>query len=376
MFNKLRPNKRASALNILHLSAYNIANIPYLLSKGINDLTEHRSICATLIFPYCDYIKYPEDLMLSNNMTPNMLRELILEADIIHIHNSIHQIIDHPQLPSIKRLLTSKQNKFLHGHGTYHRVYSDLIEQLKKEMGGFQDIIATPDTALVAKFPNAKYLPNPINIENYKRFQTKDTSTLDVIKIAHSPTYRPSKSTHYLETIIIPELQKKYADKIQFEYIFNKSNEECLNLRSNCILNFDQILVGTYGLGAQESVAQGLIPIVRIGSKADEYLKKHFGFDHPFLVTTKPNQEDQFDSIISLVDVGSDKTPPSEEEITKSTLLIEGFEEQLLTTMMTLLDNYEYREQVRSNQIEWLSKTHSLPLIIESLIEYYLNNMK
>lgn len=377
IFNKLRPKKGFSSLNILHLGAYNIANVPYTLSQGLNSLTEHRSICTTLIHPYCDYLKYPEDLMLSDNLSPSLLFELIREADIIHMHNSLHQIVDNPQLRGIDELLASKSNKFLHAHGTYHRVYSDLIEKIKIRCGGeFKDIIATPDNALVSQFPEAKYIPNPIKVEEYRRYYIRDELDTAPIKIAHSPTHRPSKSTHYLEQVILPELQKRSSKKIHVEYIYNKSNDDCLTSRSNCILNFDQILIGTYGLGAQESIAQGLIPIVRIGSKTSNYLKVHFGFDHPFLITTSPDQEKQFEDIISVVDVGSDKSPPPEIEITTKTLEIQGFSEQLITTTLTLIESYKYRNDVRIDQLNWLKKTHDLPIVIDVLIKHYLTNLK
>ena len=361
-------SEKTTGTKILHLSSYNIANVPYLLSKGLNDHTSCRSICVTFILPFCDYIKYPEDYMMGINIAANEVVALIKEADIIHIHNNLTELIHHAKTYRIdlESLLKAKRRVILHGHGTYHRAYKDKIEALRKKIR-FTDILATPDNLLLSEYPGSKFLPNPIDVSRITQ-KHKDSPDAKIFKMAHSPTNRTGKSTDYLEKVILPELKKTLP--IESQYIYRTTNRECLNIRSQCVLNFDQILVGTYGIGVQESIAQQIIPIVRISKSVGDFINDFFGFPHPFLLTTETDEHEPiFDKMI--LDLSHYSTAPAESNLTQRTLAIPGLKEEILDLYSKLLNSYELREKCRKEAYDWLLKTHDIPVVAKRLEEYY-----
>lgn len=368
-FNLYREEKISSTgLKIVHLSSYNIANIPYLLSKGLNKYSNNSSVCVTFTLPFCDYIKYPEDYMYGINLDKNGVVRLIQEADIIHLHNSIDELLYHARRGGLdlQKLLSTKKNIILHGHGTYHRAYKNNIEKYRK-IFNFTDILATPDALLMSNYPAATFIPNPIEVD---LTTPKFIDNQEIIKISHSPTNRKIKSTDYFEKIIFPVLKNKFKDKIQLKYIYKSTNQECLKIRSECAINFDQILIGAYGVGAQESLSQRIIPLVRISREVEEIINSYFNNSHPFLLRTKTKEDEKFyNRIVS--DLSYYRTSPAEDQITKRTLEIPKIKNQMIEELEKLIDSPSYREYMRDTGFNWIRQTHDLPIVIKKLLNYY-----
>lgn len=105
------------------------------------------------------------------------------------------------------------------------------------------------------------------------------------IRIAHAPTSRDAKGTHFIISAI-NQLMKKGRD-IQFDLIENRSHMETLRAIRECDLFVDQLVVGWYGGVAVEAMALGKPVICHIDSDQANKIGE-MGRDLPFIIAT-PN---------------------------------------------------------------------------------------
>ena len=283
-------------MNILWIANDNCANNPYTIVKTINDhFSEHH---AELIMSKPNYLKYPSGTLVSDITIQEFINK-INNADIIHLNEPVCSGLYPPEANQhfkgssdkviLWNLLTKKHIVFRHSNGTYGRNNYKQINSFC-QLHNIYQTVSTPD--LLKLICPSKWLPQPTDLAN-KIHRFKPPKFTGKIKISHSPTDRYFKSTDYFLTVI-SELKREGYD-IELNLIENQTHEQCMNLRRESHIHFDQFLLGAYGRAAVEGLAIGQIVVVGL-KNIIEYVP-----GHPFVNTTHFSLKDSLLSAISIL---------------------------------------------------------------------------
>lgn len=273
--------------SILHIGS--IAGVPQELSAAQRRLGQRSDV---LSFEFYDFgyrtdFHYPIKLDYSSRRSIcisnpiNLMRKMPLllpiarNYDLLHFHYSsgLPFGLDFP----LWRLL--KKKVVMHHHGTdirnkgEHWLYSRLAQQI---------FVSTPDLLEWSK--DAIWLPNPLNLERYPYVGVRNQhpNEPDSIKILHAPSKRWLKGTEHVLSAI--KKLKNEGYNIELILIENTPHDEALTYYKQADIVVDQLLIGWYGMLAQECMALGKPVCVYLREDLQGYMPTQ-----PMLNTTADN---------------------------------------------------------------------------------------
>jgi len=189
------------------------------------------------------------------------LYDLIKECDILHYHG---QAVSEGYRDLVMWSGIMNKPVILHHHGSEvrNKKYPKFAGNLVKHR-----YVSTPD--LLEFVPDAEWLPNPVNLDNFKY---SEPDTAGSLKILHAPTSRPVKNT---EAVLdaISQLESDGMD-IQFTLIENSQHSELISQVSKHDLVIDWLnpKFGIYGVFSIESMALGRTVICTL---TDSFYEKY-----------------------------------------------------------------------------------------------------
>ncbi|OPY49923.1 MAG: hypothetical protein A4E49_03005 [Methanosaeta sp. PtaU1.Bin112] len=246
--------------SILHIGS--IAGVPQGLSAAQRRLGQRSDVLSFEFedFGYLTDYHFPIKLDYSSRRSIyfenplNLLQKMPLllpiarDYDLLHFHYSsgLPFGLDFP----LWRLLNKKV--VMHHHGTdirqkgEHWLYARLAQRI---------FVSTPDLLEWSK--DAIWVPNPLDIEMYPYVGSGNTSAndLDSVKILHAPSRRRLKGTEHVLRAI-KEL-KREGYNIELILVENTSHVDAIENYKRADIVVDQLLIGWYGMLAQECMALG-----------------------------------------------------------------------------------------------------------------------
>ncbi len=257
--------------SVLHIGS--IAGVPQELSSAQRRLGMKSDV---LSFEYDDFgyrtdYHYPikldyssrRSIYLSNpvNLLKKMPRLLPIakKYDLLHFHYSsgLPFGLDLP----LWRVLGKKV--VMHHHGSDIRLKREpwLYSRLAQKI-----FVSTPD--LLKWSREATWIPNPIDLERYQYVGVK--SSVDSVKILHAPSRRRLKGTEkVLEAV---KKLKNEGYPVDLMLIENTPHSEAIEYYKQADIVVDQLLIGWYGMLAQECMALGKPVCVYIREDLREFM--------------------------------------------------------------------------------------------------------
>ncbi|WP_238900095.1 glycosyltransferase [Clostridium sp. YIM B02500] len=260
-----------SKLKVIH-GTMEIANQAYTMTEGLKKL----GIESKTLNYYPNYLGYKSDYILDVNSfkdineanieTKIIASKMIAENDVFHFYFGTSLTLDYSDLPLLKELGKKVIMQYV---GSDVRMYSKAIklnkyvnvkkneDQIKRKLELISryvpDCLVDYELAEYVKdyHTNIHYIRATINLNEYKLIQ--ETHNLK-LKIVHAPTSPEFKGTKYILKAI-EELKEKYD--FDFELVQGTSHEQATKIYEKADLIIDQILAGSYGLFAVESMAMG-----------------------------------------------------------------------------------------------------------------------
>jgi glycosyltransferase involved in cell wall biosynthesis len=273
--------------SILHIGS--IAGVPQELSAAQRRLGMRSDV---LSFEFRDFgyradFHYPIKLDYSSRRSiyfsnpRNILRKMPLllpiamDYDLLHFHYSsgLPFGLDFP----LWRMLHKKV--VIHYHGTDIRnkggpwVRSRFAQRI---------FVSTPD--LLEWSRDATWIPNPLDLEMYPNVGVRESrpEDSDSIKILHAPSKRRLKGTEHVLSAI--KRLKNEGYNIELILVENIPHNEAIEYYKQADIVVDQLLIGWYGMLAQECMALGKPVCVYLREDLLGYIPSH-----PMLNTTPDN---------------------------------------------------------------------------------------
>jgi Tfp pilus assembly protein PilF len=248
---------KKTGMNMAIIADFNIAGQLTQLFRLINEKTIHRARC---IIVHDDYLSYDKDLVLSDNKPDDFetALKIIENADFYHIGRFPVKIGDldladylRPDNAVIQYFGSDLRND---GFNIYNWHKSNRIVGL-----------SAWDYTMLKDSPFFYHINMMFDASRVKRAPYPEGT----LKIVHPTTNRNIKKTElFLNTI--DRLRREGCD-IEPVLIEHKTNQECLDLKSQAHLTYDQISVGIYGVSAIESMAAGHVVFGGISNFAASY---------------------------------------------------------------------------------------------------------
>lgn len=266
-----------------------VAGVPQNISAAQRRLGRRSDV---LSFEYHDF-GYPTDfhypikldysskrsIYLSNpiNLLQKMPRlfPIAKDYDLLHFHYSsgLPFGLDFP----LWRLLHKKV--VIHHHGTDIRYKGEhwFLNRFAQRI-----FVSTPD--LLEWSQNAIWIPNPLDLELYPYVGVKEIreNDADPIKIIHAPSKRILKGTE--DVLRAVKQLKSQGYNIKLFLVENTPHKEALEYYKQADIVIDQLLIGWYGMVAQECMALGKPVCVYLREDLEGYIPSH-----PMLNTTRDN---------------------------------------------------------------------------------------
>lgn len=198
---------------------------------------------------------FPADIEWTPRTEPE-IRELIRDADVLHLNNSPRPLMHF-------RIAARGKPLLLHHHGTLFRNDPEWMLERARQMRAVQAVSTVDlqrfDPKVLHWLPSAYDLDELAAIRQVER-RPEDGRVL----IAHAPSNRSTKHTELL-IAAVGELQ---ADglPVDLDLIERVGNAECLRRKARADILFDQLAYG-YGCNSIEAWGMG-IPVV---SGSDEW---------------------------------------------------------------------------------------------------------
>ena len=266
-----------------------IAGVPQELSAAQRRLGQRSDVLSFEFyhFGYRTDFHYPikldysswRSIYLSNPI--NLLRKMphllpiARDYDLLHFHYSsgLPFGLDFP----LWRVLNKKV--VMHHHGTdirhkgEHWLYTRLAQRI---------FVSTPD--LLEWSRDAIWVPNPLDLEMYPYVGAKNqqSNEMDSIKILHAPSRRRLKGTEHVLSAI--KKLKNEGYNIELILVENTPHKEALEYYKRADIVVDQLLIGWYGMLAQECMALGKPVCVYLREDLQGYMPSQ-----PMLNTTVDN---------------------------------------------------------------------------------------
>lgn len=323
-----------------------IANQVSTLTKEINRCSS--GYIASDYNYYPSYLNYKNSNIIdlnsfnsiseANIIIKDRIKHEILNNDIFHFHFGTSLCLDNMDLPVLKKYNKKifmqhwgsdvRRRSISFKYNPYTRVKFDdeniIVEKLEKLSQYIDNCIVNDyEMYLSVKdfYKNIYYLPQAINLDNYKVSSEK----FEKFTIVHAPTNKEVKGSLYILQAI-ERLKKEYD--FDFITVENMPHNEAKKIYAKADLIIDQILLGAYGLFAIESMALGKPVITYI---CDEF-KKLYPDDLP-IISANPHN--------------------------------------IYNVIKHLLDNKECLNELGNKSRRYIEKVHDVNNVVERLIEIY-----
>ncbi|CBH22460.1 conserved protein of unknown function [Acetoanaerobium sticklandii] len=302
--------------NILH-GTIEIANQMNTLTRGLSNM----GFSAKSLNYYPSYLKYKadyeidlykgNDVNVANNISKKLASRFINENDIFHFHFGTSLTLDYSDLPLLKEL---QKKVVMQYWGSDVRLYSkavklnpyikvkdmneDMIKRKVELISKYiPDCIVDYELAEYVKefHDNIHYTKVAIDLEKYE-YTYDDNLTNSKFMIVHAPTSPEHKGTDY----IIKALSELNVDfDFELKLVQGMSNEEATKIYMKADLIIDQILAGSYGVFAVESMAMGK-PVI---SWISDFMKEKYPDDLPIISANPDNIKNTLEYILKNKDI-------------------------------------------------------------------------
>jgi len=248
-------------ITILHVGS--IAGVPQELSRAQRKLGFKSDVLSFQPheFEYEVEIYHPTKSPFPLKYVEKMLAfsRVVNDYDILHFH--YRSVVPFGfDLPLWK---WHGKKIILHHHGSdirhkgEGRIYSRFADQI---------LVSTPD--LIEWSSDAKWIPNPIDLEKFQYGGAEDHS--GNLRIVHAPSKRAAKGTeHVIEAV---ESLRDDGYGVELILVENMPHREAVEYYKQADIVIDQLLVGWYGVLAIECMALGKPVCVYIRDDLQSYL--------------------------------------------------------------------------------------------------------
>jgi glycosyltransferase involved in cell wall biosynthesis len=382
-------------MNILNLSSSNLCNICTNLSDGINKYTEHdcRSVSMKPVVPYnCDI-----DILWRDNK--ELVDHLLDDCDILHLNSwyfrgykrdhpvNIFRFIPFPfmsvfntfykklnynrkllqGLPAIEdvwwywymqyinKSKVKDKKVLLHYHGgDLRRVMSESNKRFIKKHR-LKAVTSIPD--LLPYLDNSEWLPIPVPTANelYRPPSKRDDS---IIKIVHTPSEREVKKTCVFIKAV-DALKQKYD--IELMLIENLPYKECLKLKREAHISFDNIEFGSYAGCSIEAFCHeqpSLVYLNEVSLEQINIVSNEIGIEAPFINVGGPKQPSV--EFLNKVATGQAQNVVTEEDY-----------QSVYTNLKQLIDDDSLRKEIGKRGRRWVRKVHDEEVVAEKIVKIY-----
>jgi hypothetical protein len=236
------------------------------------------------------YFDFPADILWTRKTEP-LIRDLVEEADIIHLNNSYRPAQRfHVQKPML-----------LHHHGTLFRNNPEHMLGVARSRRMTQ-AVSTID--LQRSAPDLlHWLPSAYDIDALVAFGKKHQREPDGrVRIVHCPTNRALKHTG-LFLSVVAELQTEGLP-IDLELVENRTWEESLKAKARADILFDQLMFG-YGCNSIEAWALGKPVITGADDWTEDRMQALWG-GLPYYRATQDTLKDDVRLMVDSADLRSE----------------------------------------------------------------------
>jgi Flp pilus assembly protein TadD len=279
---------KKTGMNIAVIADFNIAGQLTQLFRLINEKTIHRARCVIV---QDDYLTYDKDLVLSHQNAEDFetTLKIIENADFYHIGRFPVKIGDLSLADYLR-----PDNSIVQYYGS----------DLRNDGGQYYDWhksnrivgLSAWDYTMLKDSPLFYHINMMFDSSRVKRAPRPEGT----LKIVHPTTNRNIKKTElFINTI--DKLRREGCD-IEPMLIEKKTNQECLELKSQAHLTYDQISVGIYGVSAIESMAAGHVVFGGISNFAASYHP-----DNPIVWVTEDSLADRIKYFVEHRDLIPDR---------------------------------------------------------------------
>jgi hypothetical protein len=264
-------------LKIINVNSPDTGGQCYRLSTAINEtykgIHESRAFVGGVT-----YRKYPTDVLWNNSFSksmPTWITTYWATADIIHAHAFWRRTRRWPKV-------NPKAGKILHQHGRFGSHTTPKMLQTQDRKNKAIRVVSSFNLLRYVNGNIDRWFPIPINLKMTRRIQRQCRDEHESVRIVHSPTNRGLKHTDlFIRTC--KQLRRRYPS-VQVVLIENKPWIECLKIRSNCDICFDQLLL-QYGSSGLESMVFGHPVVAGCSDKIAEMIVDKIGY-LPFVRAT------------------------------------------------------------------------------------------
>jgi len=268
-------------MKILMVCNQDTGGVLHQLRKAIRTYTNHDCMLVMAKRTYVDVGCH----MLFDKNNPKLIaavKNFAKKADVFHFNIGDER---HYYPPFLNFAPFMKGKKVIrHFRGEWFRKnHRDYYGWCKKN--GYHCIVSTPDLLGLIDKGNGVFLPNVFDVS---LFGEKPVKKDDKILIVHSPTSPEIKGTK-LFTQTVKRLSKEYSN-VEYKLIMNKPRMECLRLKKEADIVFDQFGVSNsmyikgaksvryaYGNNAIEGFALGVPVLVELNAKFRKAYKDFSG---------------------------------------------------------------------------------------------------
>jgi len=257
-------------------------------------------------------VNYVDNLELANKKTVEIAKSVINKFDLFHFHFGTSLALDNSDLPLLKQM----NKKVIMQHwGSDIRLYSkaikmssfvkvkdndeDNIKRKLEYLSSYMENCAVCDYELYEYvkdyYDNVFIIPQTISLADYKVINYYNKKPL----IVHAPTSQDIKGTGFILKAI-ENLKLKYD--FDFKLVTGMLHEEALKIYQKADLVIDQLLIGSYGLFALESMAMGKPVVCWIS----DYMKEKYPEDLPIICANPNTIEDTLEDILKNKDMLKD----------------------------------------------------------------------
>lgn len=301
-------------LRVLH-GTMEIANQMNTITGSLKKL----GVEAHTLNYYPSYLGYKSDYNLNLSSfgninkadieTKKLASKMIAENDVFHFHFGTSLTLDYSDLHLLKEL---NKKVIMQYWGSDVRMYSKAIKLNKyvkvKDMNEdsikrklefiskyIPDCLVDYELAEYVKeyHSNIHYTRAAVDLNKYKFI--KETNNKKFL-IVHAPTSPEYKGTNYILKAV-NELKEKYD--FDFKLVKGMSHKEAVKIYEKADLIIDQILIGSYGLFAIETMAMGKPVICWI----DDFMKEKYPRELPIISANPDNIKEKIEYIIKNKDM-------------------------------------------------------------------------
>lgn len=249
-------------MRILHIG--NIAGIPQELSRAQKKMGFKSDVLSFYPHPfgYEVDIYFPVKRFYPLNHVEKVINilKILSKYDIIHFHFSSAL----PRGFDVMLWKFLRRRVIIHHHGSDIRYKGEKLFYSK-----FADkiLVSTPD--LLEWSPDAIWIPNPLNLDNYPYIGVKNNS--EEIKIVHAPSRRDIKGTKYVIEAVRALKNEGYG--VNLILVENMPHNEVMEYYKQADIIVDQLVLGCYGMVSIECMALGKPVVCYLREDLKKYYK-------------------------------------------------------------------------------------------------------